>query len=374
MRKKKNGGLRLERCRELIVRSRGELPRLPVSLEIGCGKGGFICRMARLHPEREFVCCEICSDVAVLAAERVIREGIRNVHFIVDDAKNLGSYFRKGEVEEIYLNFSDPWTKSGQYKRRLTYRSFLFIYKSIMRDGAGVFFKTDDERLFDFSLDEFAFAGFELRGVTRDLHASEFAADNVMTEYETNFSSRGIKINRVEAVLPAAANVSFRPARESDVEAYIIPAFEAARGYLCSRGVDQWQDGYPDRAAVEGDLASGRAYVLETSGRAVAYAALCFGDEPTYAEINGAWKNDLPYAAVHRVAVADGYKGMGLAGQLFSGLEAAALERGVSELRCDTHADNRSMRRHLEKCGFEFCGGIRLANGDPRLAYQKHIG
>lgn len=141
MRKKKNGDRRLAECGALIVRSRADLPDLPVSLEIGCGKGGFICRMAERYPDRQFVCVEICSDVAVLAAERVARLGLRNVHFIVGDAKDLGSFFEKGDVERIFLNFSDPWTKSGQYKRRLTYRAFLFVYKSILRDGASVFFK-----------------------------------------------------------------------------------------------------------------------------------------------------------------------------------------------------------------------------------------
>lgn len=194
-----------------------------------------------------------------------------------------------------------------------------------------------------------------------------------MTEYERNFSSRGVKINRLEARLPADAGVYFRPAREDDIDPYLMPAFDAAREYMRSRGIDQWKDGYPRREAVEDDILNGRAYVLETGGKAVAYAALCFGDEPTYADIDGAWKNELPYAAVHRVVVADGYKGMGLAGRLFRELEGVARERGVTELRCDTHADNRAMRRNLEKLGFELCGGIRLANGDPRIAFQKSI-
>lgn len=374
MRKKKNGDRRLNECGNIIIASRDELPELPVTLEIGCGKGGFICQMAQREPKKQFVCVEICSDVAVLAAEKVRSLGIGNVHFIVADAKTLPSFFNKGDVERIYLNFSDPWKKSGQYKRRLTYRSFLFMYKSIMQDGASVVFKTDNRPLFDFSLEEFKFAGFELRGVTNDLHASEFAADNVMTEYEKTFSARGFKINRLEAALPSEANVTARPMRADEIDR-VMSFFADAREYMRSHGIDQWQDdgGYPSRDIVENDLAAGRAFVLETSGKTVAYAAFCRGIEPTYAEIDGSWLNDKPYAAVHRVAVADEYKGMGLAGVLFRHFESLCRSEGISDLRCDTHKDNRSMRRNLEKLGFDYRGVIRLANGAPRVAYEKEF-
>ena len=102
-------------------------------------------------------------------------------------------------MSRIYLNFSDPWPKKGYYKRRLTYRGFLEIYKKLLAPGGEIILKTDNEGLFDFSLDEFTVSGFELSGLTRDLHASEFAADNIMTEYEKNFSEKGFKIHRVIA-------------------------------------------------------------------------------------------------------------------------------------------------------------------------------
>ena len=208
MRKKRNGAKRLEECAELIIRSRDDIPSLPVSLEIGCGKGGFICRTAELNPDKQFIAVEISSDVAVLAAERVMSLGLTNVRFIICDAIELDAFFDKGDVERIYLNFSGPWPKSGQHKRRLTYRAYLNVYKKILADGGSIIFKTDNRKLFDFSVEEMEFSGFELRGLTYDLHSSEFAADNVMTEYEKNFSAKGFPINRVEAVLTDKASVS----------------------------------------------------------------------------------------------------------------------------------------------------------------------
>ncbi|MBQ7161151.1 MAG: tRNA (guanosine(46)-N7)-methyltransferase TrmB [Clostridia bacterium] len=373
MRKKRNGVGRLEAAGDLIVKDRASLPPTPVTIEIGCGKGGFICEAAKREPDKQFVAVEICLDVAVLAAERVEREGINNVHFIVADAKTLPDYFDKGDVDRIYLNFSDPWPNSGQHKRRLTYRSFLTVYKSILKDGGSVIFKTDNEKLFDFSLEEFTFCGFELRGVTRDLHGSEYNEGNIMTEYERNFSSRGFKINRVEAVLPESAGFTLRLASADELDGPVPAMFDDARAYMKKNGIDQWQDGYPTPEILREDVEKGRAYVLETSGKPVAYAVLCFGEEPTYREISGSWPDDLPYAAIHRIVVAKEHKGMDLARKMFNGFETVCRGKGINEIRCDTHADNRSMRRALEKNGFTECGTIRLENGAPRVAYCKHI-
>ena len=373
MRKKRNGDKRLRDLSDLIIKSRAEIVSFPVSLEIGCGKGAFIAELAKREPDKSFIAVEKCSDVAVLAAENVARAGIGNVRFIVGDAAGLGDYFEKGDVERIYLNFSDPWKKSGQFKRRLTYRSFLAVYKSILCDGGSIFFKTDNEPLFDFSLEEFEFSGFELRGVTRDLHASEFAADNIMTEYEKNFSSRGFRINRCEAFLPANANPRLRPATADD-----LPdagrMFDDAREYLGSHGVDQWQDGYPPRELLEEDVALGAAYVVEIAGRPVAYAALRRGEDPTYRVIrDGAWPDEKPYATVHRMVVDRGHKGTGLAAFVFGEFARICRGEGLGALRCDTHRDNRSMRRALEKNGFAECGTIYLESGAARVAYHKPL-
>ena len=372
MRKKRNGEERLKKCTDIIVSSRDDLPGLPVDLEIGCGKGGFIRELAARHPEKNYVAVEKCRDAAVIAAEKIIEDGLENVRMIVGDAKMLPKYFKHGDVESIYLNFSDPWPKSGQHKRRLTYRSFLEIYKSVLCDNGSIIFKTDNRKLFDFSVDEFLFSGFELDGLTYDLHNGPMAEGNIMTEYEKTFSSKGFTINRVRAILTESALTKFRPACRDDIDA-IMEMFGDAREYLKNHGVDQWQDGYPETEVIENDIAASRGYVIETCHRPVAYAALCFGEEPTYREIDGAWPDDLPYAALHRMVVSKEHKGMSLAGKMIARFETICSENGITRLRGDTHRDNRSMRRTLEKNGFTECGIILLANGDPRTAYKKTL-
>ena len=114
--------------------------------------------------------------------------------FIRMDAENICDVFEKDEIKKIYLNFSDPWPKKGHAKRRLTYRSFLEIYKKILKEDGILKFKTDNAGLFDFSIEEFEAFGAKIIWQTRDLHASEQNEENVMTEYEKNFSDKGFSI------------------------------------------------------------------------------------------------------------------------------------------------------------------------------------
>ena len=373
MRKKKNTDKRLGVCSEYI------LPEAPITsdkntvLEIGCGKGSFICELAKRQPDTFFVAMEKVPDVAMLAAEAAMREGLENVRFIIADAKNLGIYFPETKVSRIYLNFSDPWTRSGYYKRRLTYRAFLEIYKSILTPDGAIFFKTDNRDLFDFSLNEFCFSGFDTRCVTYDLHNSEYAADNIMTEYEKNFSSKGFPIHRVEAYLTPASFIKFEKAASCRIDS-IMPLFDSARLYMAEHNIPQWQDGYPQRELIENDVENGNGYVLLHKGRVVGYSTLFFGNDLTYSYIeNGKWRNDRPYVTMHRVAVADDCKGMGLMGKFVSSFADMAKAQGIFDLRGDTHEINRSMRRAFEKNGFEYCGVIYLENGEPRVAYHKII-
>ena len=206
MRKKRHGAERIALCADFIVHEASEMPPFPCELEIGCGKGAFICENAKRHPDTNFVAMERIPDVLLLAAEKIKAAEIPNVKFIVGDARNLRDYFPEKTVTRIYLNFSDPWPKSGHYKRRLTYRGFLAIYREILTDGGEVVFKTDNRGLFDFSLAEFAASGFELHDVTYDLHNSEFNACNIETEYERIFSGKGFAINRVVAKMKSATD------------------------------------------------------------------------------------------------------------------------------------------------------------------------
>lgn len=201
MRKKKHGAERLQVCNDIIIHSREDIKTKPVILEIGCGKGKFISELAICESDKYFIGLEKIPDVLLIAAEKIKRYDIKNVSFIIDDVKNLNNYFINNEVERIYLNFSDPWTKKGYHKRRLTHKSFLDIYKSVLTGNGAIFMKTDNRDLFDFSVEELSANGFTVKNITYDLHNSEFADDNIMTEYEQIFSSKGYKINRLEAYL-----------------------------------------------------------------------------------------------------------------------------------------------------------------------------
>ena len=201
MRKKRNGAQRIAACDEYIIHDPTEIPQFPVELEIGCGQGSFILELSKRNSDVNYVAMERVSDVILLAAEKIKSEEAKNVKFIVGDAKNLPEMFPQGSVRRIYLNFSDPWPKKGYYKRRLTYRGFLEIYKNILVPDGEIIFKTDNAALFDFSLEEFEAAGFKLKDLTRDLHNSEYNEGNIVTEYEKNFSEKGFAINRVIAYL-----------------------------------------------------------------------------------------------------------------------------------------------------------------------------
>ena len=203
MRRKKHGAERIAACSEILIQSPtvpAEDPNSyfslsrPVHLEIGCGKGDFAVGMAAKTPDVNFIAMERVSDVACLALEKAMNaKDTRpdNLRFLIGDAKNLTEWFPQKSVDCLYLNFSDPWPKKGYAKRRLTHRGFLELYRTVLKDGGMLKLKTDNEGLFDFSLEEFAACGLTIEWQTRDLHRSEKAGDNVMTEYERNFSQKG---------------------------------------------------------------------------------------------------------------------------------------------------------------------------------------
>ena len=173
----------------------------PICLEIGMGKGRFICDMAVLHPELNFIGIEKYSSVLIRAVEkREQMEDCPNLRFLRMDAEELPSVFAPGEVHAIYLNFSDPWPKDRHAKRRLTSSRFLPLYDIILSPDGEICFKTDNRDLFDFSVETINESPvWNLKDVTYDLHNSEFAEGNVMTEYEERFSSLGQPINRLVA-------------------------------------------------------------------------------------------------------------------------------------------------------------------------------
>ena len=207
MRKKKHTDDRIIACGSLLAENPEEMrgrwkdisDNRPICLEIGCGKGTFICETAKRNPEKFFIAVEKVRDVMVMAMEKCRDAQISNVVFSDIDAEKIYEVFSDGELSEIYLNFSDPWPKKKHAKRRLTYRTFLEIYKKILSPDGVIYFKTDNRPLFDFLLEEMQNCGFKLSDITYDLHNSQYADSNIVTEYEANFSAKGFKINRVAA-------------------------------------------------------------------------------------------------------------------------------------------------------------------------------
>jgi len=172
----------------------------PVHVEIGSGKGRFITTLAEKHPDINFIAIELKAEVLYRTAQRTEKKEIPNLALVQYNAMQLTDLFESDEVSRIYLNFSDPWPKVRHAKRRLTYFTFLRMYKEVLKPYGEIHLKTDNEGLFESSLNQFSNERFQLRNITFDLHQSPFAKDNVMTEYEQRFSERGQRIFRTEAI------------------------------------------------------------------------------------------------------------------------------------------------------------------------------
>ena len=164
----------------------------PLHIEIGMGKGRFIMEMAKKYPDIHFIGIEMYSSVLLRAVQKLELEPLPNLRFLLLDAKNILDVFEKNEVQKIYLNFSDPWPKDRHAKRRLPSHQFLERFAVILEQGGTLEFKTDNRPLFDFALEEIEVAHWELLASTFDLHHdATMNQENVLTEYEEKFSSKG---------------------------------------------------------------------------------------------------------------------------------------------------------------------------------------
>ena len=164
----------------------------PIAIEIGMGKGDFVIENARRNPNINFIGIEKYSTVLTIAVKKSLEmETLPNIRFMKEDAAVLGEVFAEGEIDTVYLNFSDPWPKKRHSKRRLTYSSFLDVYKSILKNEGHLIFKTDNRPFFEFSLVSMNNYGARFHDICLDLHHSEGYEDNVMTEYEKKFSPFG---------------------------------------------------------------------------------------------------------------------------------------------------------------------------------------
>lgn len=177
-------------------------------VEIGSGKGRFITTLAAQNPDIAYIAIERYATVLVKLVRKIPDEGLPNLAVINIDATDLLKIFAPGEIDRIYLNFSDPWPKTKQAHRRLTHKGFLDLYRIVLAEHGAIHFKTDNRKLFDFSILEFPAADYAMSEITFDLHNSEMAEGNIQTEYEQRFSELGQPIHRlVAAPMPRTVTI-----------------------------------------------------------------------------------------------------------------------------------------------------------------------
>ena len=167
-------------------------------VEVGCGKGKFTAETAQANPDVLMIAVERCREAMVVAMEKAQAMGLTNVFFIDMDVANIEDIFAGEEIDRLFINFPDPWPRKKNAKRRLTHRGFLDKYCRVVKCGGEFHFKTDNAPLFEFSVEEFAACGLEVKNLTRDLHKDGIVG--IMTGYEEKFHGLGTPINRCEVV------------------------------------------------------------------------------------------------------------------------------------------------------------------------------
>lgn len=184
---------------------------------------------------------------------------------------------------------------------------------------------------------------------------------------------------------------SLRRSVEKDIP-QIMEIISAAQAYFSRKGIQQWQNGYPNAEVISNDLRKGNSYVLledilqagrpektdepekaDERGKIIATVMISFDGEPTYAHIDGQWITDGSYAVIHRLAVRPELKGKNIAGWIIGQVEQMCAARNCPSIRIDTHQENHSMQQVAAKNGFQYCGIITLADGALRLAYEKRV-
>lgn len=164
----------------------------PIHLELGCGRGGFMVQKAALNPNINYVSVDLKDEVLIFAKRKIEEAELKNVRITALNISFIAEIFDKNEIEKIYINFCNPWPKDRHKKRRLTHTRQLEKYKKFLKHGAEIWFKTDDDELFEESLEYFKESNLEIKYITYDLHSSGFEG-NVTTEHEEMFTAQGIK-------------------------------------------------------------------------------------------------------------------------------------------------------------------------------------
>ena len=207
MRKMRNLEPRMEKCADFRIvepqTRKGAWRELKPGctglwVEVGCGKGKFTAETAAANPDVLLIAVERCREAMVVAMEKAKSMGLTNVFFIDMDVASIEDCFDASEINRLFINFPDPWPRKKNAKRRLTHRGFLDKYCRVVRPGGEIHFKTDNAPLFEYSVEEFAACGLEVKNLTRDLHANGVVG--IMTGYEEKFHALGTPINRCEVV------------------------------------------------------------------------------------------------------------------------------------------------------------------------------
>lgn len=170
----------------------------PIHIEVGSGMGRFITEMAKANPHINYIGIERDKNVMIRIVEKAVDQNIKNLRLLTVDAEKLTDIFNPGEIDRIYLNFSDPWPKTRHAKRRLTHENFLKVYETVLNNDGEIHFKTDNQCLFEYSIESMSHYGMKLKNINLNLHEQE-PTDNIRTEYEEKFSNKGFRINRLEA-------------------------------------------------------------------------------------------------------------------------------------------------------------------------------
>ena len=159
---------------------------------------------------------------------------------------------------------------------------------------------------------------------------------------------------------------------EEEDAAAVAEMYREGSAFLRASGVDQWQNGYPNEEAVQGDLTEGTGYVMETERGVDGYACISFTGEPCYADLQGEWLSLQPYVVIHRMAISNDCKGKGAAGAFFGFAQSLCAERQIHSMKVDTDADNKMMQQVLKKFGFTYCGTVCFDNSE-KIAFEKLI-
>lgn len=248
MRKKPNLDTRMQRSAAALIdapeRLRGRwLESHPghskLAVELGCGKGRFTVDTAASEPDLFIAAVERVPEAIVVGMERALNRGVSNLGFIDMDVVNLHRVFAPGEADRIYINFCDPWPSNGRAHRRLTAPDFLTLYRTLLKPGGELRFKTDNVPLFDWSVEQLERCGWQLELVTHDLHKGGVC--EVMTDYEAKFHAQGMPICKCVARRPDAEELPVFAEEQWPTKALRLPEMTALNAVGCGALLTQLQ-------------------------------------------------------------------------------------------------------------------------------------